>query len=190
MKRNDELEGAGHGLSLRIRHRDRDPVGSIRRIGVRRVRRIALPAVAEVPAVRVWRRASRDARGEIDADPRRALEKSRRGRHREVNGGRGHVHEQVGGLHGRAAGIVHVQPDREVSTRDVDVDGVRRVALAAVAELPIVGVRGHTTRYSAGEGHGEGHGPFGRRCGDLHDERRRRGWRDGSHNDCCGLVPG
>src|SRR2546425_4186527 len=53
-----------------------------------------------------------------------------------------------------------------------------------------VGVRGDTSGYRAGEGHGEGHGPLGWRCGDLHDERRRRGWRDGSHNDRRGLVPG
>ena len=89
MWRDDELERARHGLSLGVRHCHRDAEGSAHRKRVRRVRRIALPAIAEVPVVRVRRRAPRDARGEIDADSRRTLDESRRGRLREVDGGRG-----------------------------------------------------------------------------------------------------
>src|SRR2546425_154524 len=89
MQRDDELECPGDGLSFGVRHGDRDAVGSGRRIRVRRVRRVALAAIAEVPVVCVRRRASRDARGEIDADSCRTVDESRRGRHREVDGGGG-----------------------------------------------------------------------------------------------------
>src|SRR5437867_4391729 len=89
---------------------------------------------------------------------------------------------------GLALGVGHGDGDPVGPCRRVHVNRVWRIALPAVAELPIVGVRGHTPGYRAGEGYRERHRPFRWRGINLRGEGRWRGWWDGGDHDRGGPV--